>query len=128
MEKRTGYQDSTNCKLIILLVILIMLILSTVVMNSLVNIESATVTITVVDKETVRLRYAGSYGLIHCKDQEGNFKDYEIRDSWINGVNHKDLMDVLRVDGTYKLKVKGTVIPIINPRQDIVKVLEVIED
>jgi len=128
MEKRTGYQDSTNCKLIILLVILIMLILSTVVMNSLVNIESATVTITVVDKETVRLRYAGSYGLIHCKDQEGNFKDYEIRDSWINGVNHKDLMDVLRVDGTYKLEVKGTVIPIINPRQDIVKVLEVIED
>lgn len=128
MEKRTGYQDSTNCKLIILLVILIMLILSTVVMNSLVNIESATVTITVVDKETVRLRYAGSYGLIHCKDQEGNFKDYEIRDSWINGVNHKDLMDVLRVDGTYKLKIKGTVIPIINPRQDIVKVLEVIED
>jgi hypothetical protein len=105
-----------------------MLILSTVVMNSLVNIESATVTITVVDKETVRLRYAGSYGLIHCKDQEGNFKDYEIRDSWINGVNRKDLMDVLRVDGTYKLKVKGTVIPIINPRQDIVKVLEVIED
>lgn len=128
MEKRTGYQDSTNCKLIILLVILIMLILSTVVMNSLVNIESATVTITVVDKETVRLRYAGSYGLIHCKDLEGNFKDYEIRDSWIHGVNHKDLMDVLRVDGTYKLEVKGTVIPIINPRQDIVKVLEVIED
>lgn len=128
MEKRTGYQDSTNHKLIILLVILIMLILSTVVMNSLVNIESATVTITVVDKETVRLRYAGSYGLIHCKDQEGNFKDYEIRDSWINGVNRKDLMDVLRVDGTYKLEVKGTVIPIINPRQDIVKVLEVIED
>ena len=128
MEKRTGYQDSTNCKLIILLVILIMLILSTVVMNSLVNIESATVTITVVDKETVRLRYAGSYGLIQCKDQEGNFKDYEIRDSWINGVNRKDLMDVLRVDGTYKLEVKGTVIPIINPRQDVVKVLEVIED
>lgn len=128
MEKRTGYQDSTNRKLIILLVILVMLILSTVVMNSLVNIESATVTITVVDKETVRLRYAGSYGLIHCKDQEGNFKDYEIRDSWINGVNRKDLMDVLRVDGTYKLEVKGTVIPIINPRQDIVKVLEVIED
>lgn len=128
MEKRTGYQDSTNRKLIILLVILVMLILSTAVMNSLVNIESATVTITVVDKETVRLRYAGSYGLIHCKDQEGNFKDYEIRDSWINAVNRKDLMDVLRVDGTYKLKVKGTVIPIINPRQDIVKVLEVIED
>ena len=128
MEKRTGYQDSTNCKLIILFVILIMLILSTVVMNSLVNIESVTVTITVVDKETVRLRYAGSYGLIHCKDQEGNFKDYEIRDSWINGVNRKDLMDVLRVDGTYKLEVKGTVIPIINPRQDVVKVLEVIED
>lgn len=128
MEKRTGYQDSTNRKLIILLVILVMLILSTAVMNSLVNIESATVTITVVDKETVRLRYAGSYGLIHCKDQEGNFKDYEIRDSWINGVNRKDLMDVLRVDGTYKLKIKGTVIPIINPRQDIVKVLEVIED
>jgi len=128
MEKRTRYQDSINRKLIILLIILVMLILSTVVMNSLVNIESATVTITVVDKETVRLRYAGSYGLIHCKDQEGNFKDYEIRDSWINGVNRKDLMDVLRVDGTYKLKVKGTVIPIINPRQDIVKVLEVIED
>lgn len=128
MEKRTGYQDSTNRKLIILLVILVMLILSIAVMNSLVNIESATVTITVVDKETVRLRYAGSYGLIHCKDQEGNFKDYEIRDSWINGVNRKDLMDVLRVDGTYKLKVKGIVIPIINPRQDIVKVLEVIED
>ena len=128
MEKRTGYQDSTNRKLIILLVILVMLILSTAVMNSLVNIESATVTITVVDKETVRLRYAGSYGLIHCKDQGGNFKDYEIRDSWINGVNRKDLMDALRVDGTYKLKVKGTVIPIINPRQDIVKVLEVIED
>lgn len=127
MEKRTGYQDSTNRKLIILLVILIMLILSTVVMNSLVNIESATVTITVVDKETVRLRYAGSYGLIHCKDQEGNFKDYEVRDSWINGVNRKDLMDSLRVDGTYKLEVKGTVIPIINPRQDIVKVLDVIE-
>lgn len=128
MEKRTRYQDSINRKLIILLIILVMLILSTVVMNSLVNIESATVTITVVDKETVRLRYAGSYGLIHCKDQEGNFKDYEIRDSWINGVNRKDLMDVLRVDDTYKLKVKGTVIPIINPRQDIVKVLEVIED
>lgn len=127
MEKRIGYQDSTNRKLIILLVILIMLILSTVVMNSLVNIESATVTITVVDKETVRLRYAGSYGLIHCKDQEGNFKDYEVRDSWINGVNRKDLMDSLRVDGTYKLEVKGTVIPIINPRQDIVKVLDVIE-
>lgn len=110
-----------------MMVILIMLILSTVVMNSLVNTESATVTITVVDKETVRLRYAGSYGLIHCKDQEGNFKDYEVRDSWINGVNRKDLMDSLRVDGTYKLEVKGTVIPIINPRQDVVKVLDVIE-
>jgi hypothetical protein len=104
-----------------------MLILSTVVMNSLVNIERDTVTITVVDKETVRLRYAGSYGLIHCKDQEGNFKDYEVRDSWVDGVNRKDLMNALRVDGTYKLEVKGTVIPIINPRQDVVKVLEVIE-
>lgn len=128
MVKNTGYQNNINRKLIILLVILIMLILGTVVVNSLVNIESATVTITVVDKETVRLRYAGSYGLIHCKDQEGNFKDYEVRDSWINGVNRKDLMNILRVDGTYKLEVKGTVIPIINPRQDIVKVLEVIED
>lgn len=127
MVKNTGYQNNINHKLIILLVILIMLILGTVVVNSLVNIESATVTITVVDKETVRLRYAGSYGLIHCKDQEGNFKDYEVRDSWINGVNRKDLMDSLRVDGTYKLEVKGTVIPIINPRQDIVKVLDVIE-
>lgn len=128
MVKNTGYQNNINRKLIILLVILIMLILGTVVVNSLVNIESATVTITVVDKETVRLRYAGSYGLIHCKDQEGNFKDYEVRDSWVDGVNHKDLMNILRVDGTYKLEVKGTVIPIINPRQDIVKVLEVIED
>lgn len=128
MVKNTGYQNNINRKLIILLVILIMLILGTVVVNSLVNIESATVTITVVDKETVRLRYAGSYGLIHCKDQEGNFKDYEVRDSWINGVNRKDLMNILRVDDTYKLEVKGTVIPIINPRQDIVKVLEVIED
>lgn len=127
MVKNTGYQNNINRKLIILLVILIMLILGTVVVNSLVNIESATVTITVVDKETVRLRYAGSYGLIHCKDQEGNFKDYEVRDSWINGVNRKDLMDSLRVAGTYKLEVKGTVIPIINPRQDIVKVLDVIE-
>lgn len=127
MVKNTGYQNNINRKLIILLVILIMLILGTVVVNSLVNIESATVTITVVDKETVRLRYAGSYGLINCKDQEGNFKDYEVRDSWINGVNRKDLMDSLRVDGTYKLEVKGTVIPIINPRQDIVKVLDVIE-
>lgn len=127
MVKNTGYQNNINRKLIILLVILIMLILGTVVVNSLVNIESATVTITVVDKEIVRLRYAGSYGLIHCKDQEGNFKDYEVRDSWINGVNRKDLMDSLRVDGTYKLEVKGTVIPIINPRQDIVKVLDVIE-
>lgn len=127
MEKRAGYQDSTNRKLIILLVILIMSILGTVIMNSLVNIESATVTVTVVDKETVRLRYAGSYGLIHCKDQEGNFKDYEVRDSWENRVNHKDLMDALKVDGTYKLEVKGTVIPIINPRQDIVKVLDVLE-
>ena len=127
MVKNTGYQNNINRKLIILLVILIMLILGTVVVNSLVNIESATVTITVVDKETVRLRYAGSYGLIHCKDQEGNFKDYEVRDSQINGVNRKDLMDSLRVDCTYKLEVKGTVIPIINPRQDIVKVLDVIE-
>lgn len=128
MVKNTGYQNNINRKLIILLVILIMLILGTVVVNSLVNIESATVTITVVDKETVRLRYAGSYGLIHCKDQEGNLKDYEVRDSWVDGVNRKDLMNILRVDGTYKLEVKGTVIPIINPRQDIVKVLEVIED
>lgn len=128
MEKRTGYQDSTNRKLIILLVILIMLMLGTFVTNSLVNIERDTVTITVVDKETVRLRYAGSYGLIHCKDQEGNFKDYEVRDNWGNGVNCKDLMGALKVDGTYKLEVKGTVIPIINPRQDVVKVLEVIED
>lgn len=127
MEKRAGYQDSTNRKLIILLVILIMSILGTVIMNSLVNIESATVTVTVVDKETVRLRYAGSYGLIHCKDQKGNFKDYEVRDSWEKGVNHKDLMDALKVDGTYKLEVRGTVIPIINPRQDIVKVLDVVE-
>lgn len=122
-----GYQDKTNRNIIILLVILIVSILGTVVMNSLVNIESDTVTITVVDKETVKLRYAGSYGLIHCKDQEGNFKDYEVRDSWENGVNHKDLMDALKVDGTYKLEVKGTVIPIINPRQDIVKILDVFE-
>lgn len=122
-----GYQDKTNRNIIILLVILIVSILGTVVMNSLVNIESDTVTITVVDKETVRLRYAGSYGLIHCKDQGGNFKDYEVRDSWENGVNHKDLMDALKVDGTYKLEVKGTVIPVINPRQDIVKILDVVE-
>lgn len=122
-----GYQDKTNRNIIILLVILIVSILGTVVMNSLVNIESDTVIITVVDKETVRLRYAGSYGLIHCKDQEGNFKDYEVRDSWENGVNRKDLMDALKVDGTYKLEVKGTVIPVINPRQDIVKILDVVE-
>lgn len=122
-----GYQDKTNRNIIILLVILIVSILGTVVMNSLVNIESDTVTITVVDKETVRLRYAGSYGLIHCKDQEGNFKDYEVRDSWENGVNRKDLMDALKVDGTYKLEVKGTVIPVINPRQDIVRILDVVE-
>lgn len=122
-----GYQDKTNRNIIILLVILIVSILGTVVMNSLVNIESDTVTITVVDKETVRLRYAGSYGLIHCKDQEGNFKDYEVRDSWENGVNRKDLMDALKVDGIYKLEVKGTVIPIINPRQDIVRILDVVE-
>lgn len=122
-----GYQDKTNRNIIILLVILIVSILGAIVMNSLVNIESDTVTITVVDKETVRLRYAGSYGLIHCKDQEGNFKDYEVRDSWENGVNRKDLMDALKVDGTYKLEVKGTVIPIINPRQDIVRILDVVE-
>lgn len=122
-----GYQDKTNRNIIILLVILIVSILGTVVMNSLVNIESDTVTITVVDKETVRLRYAGSYGLIHCKDQKGNFKDYEVRDNWENGVNCKDLMDALKVDGTYKLEVKGTVIPIINPRQDIVRILDVVE-
>lgn len=127
MVKNAGYQNSSNRKLIILLFVLIMLMLGTFVTNSLVNIERDTVTITVVDKETVRLRYAGSYGLIHCKDQEGNFKDYEVRDSWVDGVNRKDLMNVLRVDGTYKLEVKGTVIPIINPRQDVVKVLEVIE-
>lgn len=127
MVKNTGNQNSINRKLIILLVVLIMLMLGTFVTNSLVNIERDTVTITVVDKETVRLRYAGSYGLIHCKDQEGNFKDYEVRDSWVDGVNRKDLMNVLRVDGTYKLEVKGTVIPIINPRQDVVKVLDVIE-
>lgn len=127
MVKNAGYQNSINHKLIILLFVLIMLMLGTFVTNSLVNIERDTVTITVVDKETVRLRYAGSYGLIHCKDQEGNFKDYEVRDSWVDGVNRKDLMNVLRVDGTYKLEVKGTVIPIINPRQDVVKVLEVIE-
>lgn len=127
MVKNAGYQNSINRKLIILLFVLIMLMLGTFVTNSLVNIERDTVTITVVDKETVRLRYAGSYGLIHCKDQEGNFKDYEVRDSWVDGVNRKDLMNVLRVDGTYKLEVKGTVIPIINPRQDVVKVLEVIE-
>jgi hypothetical protein len=127
MDKRTGYQDSTNRKLIILLFVLIMLMLGTFVTNSLVNIERDTVIITVADKETVRLRYAGSYGLLHCKDQEGNFKDYEVRDSWVDGVNRKDLMDILKVDGTYKLEVKGTVIPIINPRQDIVKVLEVID-
>lgn len=127
MVKNTEHQNSTNRKLIILLIVLNMLMLGTFITNSLVNIEKDTVTITVVDKETVRLRYAGSYGLIHCKDQEGNFKDYEVRDSWINGVNRKDLMDSLRVDGTYKLEVKGTVIPIINPRQDIVKVLDVIE-
>lgn len=128
MVKNAEHQNSTNRKLIILLIVLNMLMLGTFIINSLVNIERDTVTITVVDKETVRLRYAGSYGLIHCKDQEGNFKDYEVRDSWVDGVNRKDLMNVLRVDGTYKLEVKGTVIPIINPRQDIVKVLEVIED
>lgn len=128
MVKNTEHQNSTNRKLIILLVVLNMLMLGTFIINSLVNIERDTVTITVVDKETVRLRYAGSYGLIHCKDQEGNLKDYEVRDSWVDGVNRKDLMNILRVDGTYKLEVKGTVIPIINPRQDIVKVLEVIED
>lgn len=127
MVKNAGYQNSINRKLIILLFVLIMLMLGTFVTNSLVNIERDTVTITVIDKETVRLRYAGSYGLIHCKDQEGNFKDYEVRDSWVDGVNRKDLMNVLRVDGTYKLEVKGTVISIINPRQDVVKVLEVIE-
>lgn len=127
MVKNTEHQNSTNCKLIILLIVLNMLMLGTFITNSLLNIERDTVTITVVDKETVRLRYAGSYGLLHCKDQEGNFKDYEVRDSWVDGVNRKDLMDTLRVDGTYKLEVKGTVIPIINPRQDIVKVLEVIE-
>lgn len=122
-----GYQDKTNRNIIILLVILIVSILGAIVINSLVNIESDTVTITVVDKETVRLRYAGSYGLINCKDQEGNFKDYEVRDSWENGVNRKDLMGALKVDGTYKLEVKGTVIPVINPRQDIVKILDVVE-
>lgn len=128
MVKNAEHQNSTNRKLIILLIVLNMLMLGTFIINSLVNIERDTVTITVVDKETVRLRYAGSYGLIHCKDQEGNLKDYEVRDSWVDEVNRKDLMNILRVDGTYKLEVKGTVIPIINPRQDIVKVLEVIED
>jgi hypothetical protein len=127
MEKKIGYQDNTNRKLIILLVVLIMIIVGTTVMNSLLNIESGTVIVTVVDKETVRLRYAGSYGLLHCKDSEGNFIDYEVRDSWVNKVNRKDLMNALKVDETYKLEVKGTVIPIINPRQDIVKVLEAIE-
>lgn len=127
MVKNTEHQNSTNRKLIILLIVLNMLMLGTFITNSLLNIERDTVTITVVDKETVRLRYAGSYGLLHCKDQEGNFKDYEVRDSWVDGVNRKDLMDTLRVDGTYKLEVKGTVIPIINPRQDVVKVLGVIE-
>lgn len=128
MVKNAEHQNSTNRKLIILLIVLNMLMLGTFIINSLVNIERDTVTITVVDKETVRLRYAGSYGLIHCKDQEGNLKDYEVRDSWVDEVNRKDLINILRVDGTYKLEVKGTVIPIINPRQDIVKVLEVIED
>ena len=127
MVKNAEHRNSTNRKLIILLVVLIILTLGTFVFNSLVNIERDIVTVTVVDKETVRLRYAGSYGLLHCKDQEGNFKDYEVRDSWVDEVNRKDLMNVLRVDGTYKLEVKGTVIPIINPRQDVVKVLEVIE-
>lgn len=127
MVKNAKHQNSTHRKLIILLVVLIILMMGTFVINSLINIERDTVTITVVDKETVRLRYAGSYGLLHCKDQEGNFKDYEVKDSWVDGVNRKDLMNILKVDGTYKLEVKGTVIPIINPRQDVVKVLGVIE-
>jgi hypothetical protein len=89
------------------------------------NVSEDEVSITITNLETRNSRHYSEYGVIRGIDGEGSEvaycnKNTILRWKW----NYKDIQDCLTVGNTYKIKVVGVSIPIINPRRNVIEVIE----
>lgn len=89
------------------------------------NVSEDVVSITITDLETRNSRHSFEYGVIKGINEEGSEvaycnKNTILRWKW----NYKDIQDCLKVGNTYKVKVAGVSIPIINPRRNIIEIIE----
>lgn len=125
-----GYIDSEDYikikkRLIIAFVIIGVLFLINLSVSIIENVSEDVVSITITDLDTRNSRHSSEYGVIKGIDEEGNEvayfnKNTILRWKW----NYKDIQDCLKVGDTYKLKVVGVSIPIINPRRNILEIIE----
>lgn len=126
----SGYIDSKDYinikkRLIIAFVIIGVLFLINLSVSIIENVSEDVVSITITDLDTRNSRHSSEYGIIKGTDEEGNKvayfnKNTILRWKW----NYKDIQDCLKVGDTYKLKVVGVSIPIINPRRNILEIIE----
>lgn len=112
-------------RLIIAFVIIGVLFLINLSVSIIENVSEDVVSITITDLDTRNSRHSSEYGVIKGTDEEGNKvayfnKNTILRWKW----NYKDIQDCLKVGDTYKLKVVGVSIPIINPRRNILEIIE----
>ena len=126
----SGYIDSEDYikikkRLIIAFVIIGVLFLMNLSVSIIENVSEDVVSITITDLDTRNSHHSSEYGIIKGTDEEGNKvayfnKNTILRWKW----NYKDIQDCLKVGDTYKLKVVGVSIPIINPRRNILEIID----
>lgn len=126
----SGYIDSEDYikikkRLIIAFVIIGILFLINLSVSIVENVSEDVVSITITNLETRNSRHSSEYGVIKGVDEEGSEvaycnKNTILRWKW----NYRDIQDCLKVGNTYKIKVAGVSIPIINPRRNIIEIIE----
>lgn len=112
-------------RLIIAFVIIGVLFLINLSISIIENVSEGIVSITITDLDTRNSRHSSEYGIIKGTDEEGNKVAYSNKNTILRWKwNYKDIQDCLKVGDTYKLKVAGVSIPIINPRRNILEIIE----
>ena len=120
-------EDYINIKkrLIIAFVIIGVLFLINLSVSIIENVSEDIVSITITDLDTRNSRHSSEYGIIKGTDEEGNKVAYSNKNTILRWKwNYKDIQDCLKAGDTYKLKVVGVSIPIINPRRNILEIIE----
>lgn len=112
-------------RMIIAYVIIGILFLINLSVSIVENVSEDEVSITITNLETRNSRHSSEYSVVKGIDEEGSEvvycnKNTILRWKW----NYKDIQNCLTVGNTYKIKVVGVSIPIINPRRNIVEIIE----